>query len=58
MLKGQASIYTIRQTIFYENKSTDLCIYWEKGNAFGAGKYSIEIYCEGNQIGSASVVLK
>ena len=58
MLKGQASIYTIRQTIFYENKSTDLCIYWEKGNAFNAGKYSTEIYCEGNQIGSASVILK
>ena len=58
MLKGQASVYTIRQTIFYENKNTDLCIYWEKGNAYSAGKYSIEIYCEGNQIGSASVMLK
>jgi hypothetical protein len=58
MLKGQASIYTIRQTIFYENKNTDLCIYWEKGNAYSAGKYTIEIYCEGNQIGSAAVTLK
>jgi len=58
MLKGQASVYTIRQTIFYENKNTDLCIYWEKGNAYSAGKYTIEIYCEGNQIGSAAVTLK
>ena len=58
MLKGQASIYTIRQTIFYENKNTDLCIYWEKGNAYSVGKYSIEIYCEGSQIGSAAVTLK
>jgi len=58
MIKGQASIYTIRQTIFYENKNTDLCIYWEKGNAYSAGKYTIEIYCEGNQIGSAAVTLK
>jgi len=58
MLRGQASVYTIRQTIFYENKNTDLCIYWEKGNAYTAGKYAIEIYCEGNQIGSAAVTLK
>lgn len=58
MLKGQASIYTIRQTIFYENKNTDLCIYWEKGNAYSVGKYAVEIYCEGNQIGSATVTLK
>ncbi|MFN5347841.1 MAG: hypothetical protein ACK44N_09275 [Bacteroidota bacterium] len=58
MLRGQASIYTIRQTIFYENKNTDLCIYWEKGNAYSTGKYAIEIYCEGNQIGSAAVTLK
>ena len=58
MLKGQASVYTIRQTIFYENKSTDLCIYWEKGNSYSAGKYTVEIYCEGNQIGSSSVTLK
>lgn len=55
---GQATLYTTKEAIMYENRNTDLCVYWEKGNTYNPGKYTIELYCEGNQIGSTSLMLK
>lgn len=58
MYNGQATLYTTKESIMYENRNTDLCVYWQKGSSYNAGKYTIELYCEGNQIGSTSVDLK
>ncbi len=58
MFNSQATLYTTKESIMYENRNTDLCVYWEKGNAYSAGKYTIEMYCEGNLIGTASLELK
>lgn len=58
MYKGAATLYTTRESIMYENKNTDLCIYWQKGSTYNAGKYSIELYCDGNVIGQTSLELK
>ncbi len=55
---GQATLYTTKESIMYENRNTDLCVYWEKGNTYNSGKYTIELYCEGNQIGITSLMLK
>jgi hypothetical protein len=54
----QATLYTTKESIMYENRNTDLCVYWEKGSAYNPGKYTIELYCEGNQIGVTSLELK
>jgi predicted nuclease with TOPRIM domain len=58
IFNGQATLYTTKESIMYENRDTDLCVYWEKGNTYNSGKYTIELYCEGNQIGVATLVLK
>lgn len=55
---GQPSLYSTKESIDYENKDTDVCIYWAKGSPYTNGKYTIEIYCEGNQIGTASLTMK
>jgi len=55
---GQATLYTTKESIMYENRNTDLCVYWEKGNTYNPGKYTIELYCESNQIGVVSLDLK
>ena len=55
---GQATLYTTKESIMYENRNTDLCVYWEKGNDYSSGLYTIELYCESNQIGVASLTLK
>ncbi len=58
IFNGQATLYTTKESIMYENRDTDLCVYWEKGNTYNTGKYTIELYCEGNQIGVATLELK
>lgn len=58
MFNGQATLYTTKESIMYENRNTDLCVYWEKGSSYNTGKYTIELYCEGAQIGETSLVLK
>ncbi|MBK7684156.1 MAG: hypothetical protein IPJ26_17630 [Bacteroidetes bacterium] len=27
---GQATLYTTKESIMYENRNTELCVYWEK----------------------------
>ncbi len=58
MVNGQASLYTTKESFEYDNKEMNLCVYWEKGSAYAAGKYTIEIYCEGNLIASSVIDLK
>ena len=55
---GQQLPYTLKQEVNYENKKTEQCPYWEKGSAFVKGKYSVEIYTEGNKIGASEFELK
>lgn len=55
---GQATLYTTKESIMYENRNTDLCVYWEKGSTYLPGKYTIELFCEGNVIGTTSLILK
>jgi len=57
-INGQASLYTTKESFEYDNKEMNLCVYWEKGSAYAAGKYNIEIYCEGNLIASSAIDLK
>ena len=57
-MNGQPTLYTTKESFNYDNKNMDLCVYWEKGSAYIPGKYTIELYCEGNAIGSVPLVLK
>jgi len=58
MYNNQATLYTAKESFDYDNKDTDLCLYWTKGSQYTKGKYTIEVYVEGNLIGSASLTLK
>ncbi len=58
LYNGQPSLFTTRESIDYQNKDTDVCIYWAKGSPYTKGKYTVEIYCEGNQIGTTALTLK
>lgn len=58
MYNNQATLYTTRESFEYENKNTDVCLYWTKGSIYAKGKYSIEIYVDGSLIGSTSLTLK
>jgi cell division protein FtsB len=55
---GQPTVYTVKQQVNYENKNSDLCVYWAKGSEFAKGNYTVEIYSGGNLIGIGKTVLK
>ncbi len=48
----------ISRQINYQNQNTDVCIYYELEKEITGGTYIVEIYCEGNKIGSTSFALK
>ena len=58
MYNNQATLYTTRESFEYDNKQTDLCLYWTKGSQYTKGKYTIEIYVDGSLIGSSNLTLK
>lgn len=57
-MSGKATLFTSHETIIYENRNTDLCVYWEKGSQYSTGRYTIELYCDGSQIGNTTLTLK
>jgi len=58
MYNNQATLYTMREAFEYDNKDTELCLYWTKGSNYIKGKYTIEIYVDGGLIGSTNLTLK
>ena len=60
LLNGQEVAYSIKKEIFYDNKVMQLCMNWEvkQPNVLVAGKYTVEIYCEGVIIGACDFTLK
>lgn len=58
LVNGQASLYTQKEIVAYENKDTEITTYYPKSIPFVKGKYDIEIYNNNNQIGQSSFVLK
>ena len=57
-VSGHPTLYTTKESVMYDNRNTDLCVYWEKGSQYSSGKYTIELYCEGNPIGTTLLTLK
>ena len=47
-----------KRTINYQNKNTDLCIFYEIENSIPAGNYIVEVYAEGFLIGETSIALR
>ncbi len=58
VVNNQATLYTMKDSFEYDNKQTELCLYWTKGSSYIKGKYRIEVYVEGSLIGSTSLTLK
>jgi predicted RNase H-like nuclease (RuvC/YqgF family) len=56
---GEKSQFTMKQEINYEQKKKNVCMYWEgAAGGFAKGKYTIEVYQDGYNIGSSALELK
>jgi hypothetical protein len=57
-VNGENVVYSATRQLEYENKDIDMCIFWDKNADLIAGNYTIILYCEGYEIGSAGFTLK
>lgn len=56
---GEKSQYTMKQEINYEQKKRNVCMYWEgAAGGFNKGTYTIEVYQDGYNVGTTTLVLK
>lgn len=59
--KGSNLDYTAKETIEYQNASTDVYMYAENlfgGQGFAEGDYKVEVYCDNAMIGYTALTLK
>lgn len=58
MYNGQAILFSTKDAFDFDNNKTNVCVYSEKSNQMPKGKYTVEIYSNGNIIGISSLTLK
>jgi hypothetical protein len=56
--KGEQVIFSAKRQLEYENKDIDMCIFWDKNADLIAGAYTVILYGEGYEVGSATFTLK
>jgi cell division protein FtsB len=52
--QGKKIQYSIKESINYQNKALDLCLYWVKSADFAVGNYIVDIFTDGESIGTAT----
>jgi len=57
-LNGEQAIYSAQRELEYEGSDIDMCIYWDNNTELIAGTYTVILYADGFEIGSASFELR
>lgn len=52
MMDGKSMVYTVKETVDYQNADATVEVTWSKGSAFLKGHYTIEIYQQSQQGGA------
>lgn len=55
---GKETVYTAKQTIFYDNTGQIIDFIYSRGAPYESGKYAIELYSEDFRIGQTSFTVK
>ena len=56
--QGEEMIYSASREVDYQGDEVEICIYFEYGEQFTKGVYSVEAYTTEGKLGSADVLLK
>lgn len=57
-VQGEEMIYSASREVDYQGDEVEVCIYFEYGEQFTKGVYSVEAYTTEGKLGSADVLLK
>jgi hypothetical protein len=56
--QGDDNLYTCKKTIEFNQAPQNVTVYWDKGSDYAKGKYTIELFADGFQIGKSEFELK
>lgn len=51
-------VYSAKREIDYEGEQLDVAIFWDNDGSLIEGEYKVDVFTEGNHIGSAKFILK
>jgi hypothetical protein len=57
-VKGEQLIYSANRAVDYSNQDVEMCIFIDNTGDFIAGTYAVELYLDGEKIGSGSFMLE
>jgi hypothetical protein len=55
---GEQVIFSAKRQLEYDKKDIDMCIFWDKNADLIVGTYTVVLYAENYEIGSATFTLK
>lgn len=55
---GERLQYTLKQTVNYDKKNQDVTVFWKQNAEFKNGAYSIDVFCDDQQIGTGTFSLE
>ncbi len=56
--QGKEIAYSSKRELTYEGKKTNVCVFWTSDSEKAPGKYSLDIFMDGSQIGEQNFSLK
>ncbi len=56
--EGKEVPFTTKQSIMFDNSHAPQTFVWAKGSEYKSGTHTIEIWCEGNMMGSGTLVVR
>lgn len=57
-VNGHNSVYTAMKEVDYQNALTNVCMYWDVTNPITKGDYTVQLFCDGAELGSTKLTLK
>jgi FtsZ-binding cell division protein ZapB len=55
---GEKIVYSAKRDVEYLNQDIEMCIYWDNNGQLIPGTYTVDLFTDGNKIGSTTFMLK
>jgi Tfp pilus assembly protein PilN len=55
---GEMVVFTAKRDVEYENQDVEMCIYWDRNEELIDGTYSVDLFHDGNVIGTTTFSLR
>lgn len=58
ILKGERLQFSLKETVNYDGKSTDITLFWKQKDEYKPGVYNVDVFSDSSQIGAGTFSLQ